>query len=247
MKTASEIKNYYDEFSKTVFLRDFQIINLRLQAIKELCDRFIPDGANVLEIGCGAGIISKHLQQRVSHLVAIDISEKAIEMAKLYAADAKSEFKILDITADISALNGFGKFDTILLPDVLEHIPKELQKNLFERIENLLTAQGLLLITFPSPEYQEYLKQNKPELLQAVDETLWLHEILAVTSLKPFYFTYVDAGEKNQYIHLVLRAMIEYSPVVPPISLTQRFIRKIRKTLWQFRNRTFLRKVKHVF
>ena len=79
-------------------------------------------------------------------------------------------------------------FDAILVPDVLEHIPKERQRALFERIENLLGPRGIVLITYPSPEYQEYLRRERPELLQVVDETLRLSEILAITSLRPRVF-----------------------------------------------------------
>jgi trans-aconitate 2-methyltransferase len=247
MKTAGEIKEYYDEFSKSTFLRDFRRINLRQQAIRKLCDRFIAPGACVLEIGCGAGIISKHLEKRVSHLVGIDISETAIKMAKLYVTGGKCEFRVLDITGDANDLNPYGKFDAILMPDVLEHIPKARQRALFARIENLLGPRGVVLITYPSPEYQEYLRRHKPELLQVVDETLQLSEILAITSLRPGSFSYVDAGEKNQYIHLVLTSAMDYSPESPPINFAGRVIRKARKTLWRFRNGAFLRKVKNVF
>ena len=95
MKTAGEIKEYYDEFAKSTFLRDFRVLNPRHRAIRKLCDRFIAPGARVLEIGCGAGIISKHLEARVSSLVGVDISETAIRMAKLYVSGGKSEFRVL--------------------------------------------------------------------------------------------------------------------------------------------------------
>ncbi|MFA4948346.1 MAG: class I SAM-dependent methyltransferase [Candidatus Krumholzibacteriia bacterium] len=247
MKTAGEIKEYYDEFAKSTFLRDFRILNPRLRAIGKLCDRFIAPGARVLEIGCGAGIISKHLETRVSRLVGIDISETAIRMAKLHVTGDRCEFRVLDVTGDASDLNRYEKFDAILMPDVLEHIPKARQRDLFSRIENLLGPRGVVLITYPSPEYQEYLRRHRPELLQVVDETLRLSEILAITSLRPGYFAYVDAGEKNQYVHLVLKLATDYSPESPPIGFSGRVVRRARKILWRLRNEAFLRKVKNVF
>jgi len=247
MKEASEIKNYYNEFSKTIFLRDFRIVNARLEAIKKLCDRFVPHGAKVLEIGCGAGIISKHLQKKVAFLLGLDISETAIKMAQLYVADPNCEFKVYDVTADAAELNRYGKFDVILLADVLEHIPLSKQNELFNKLENLLGPAGIVLITCPSAEYQEYLKQNKPELLQVVDETLRLPEILEKTALQPCYFSYVDAGEKNQYLHLILKMAIDYSPTPRPTSLVHKIRHKIKKVFWQWQNRAFLRKVENVF
>jgi hypothetical protein len=131
------------------------------------------------------------------------------------------------------------------MPDVLEHIPKARQRDLFARIENLLGPRGVVLITYPSPEYQEYLRRDRPELLQVVDETLRFSEILAITSLRPAYFSYVDAGEKNQYVHLVLAAAADYSPETPPIGCAGRAVRRARKILWRLRNEAFLRKVKN--
>lgn len=246
MKTAGEIKEYYDEFAKSTFLGDFRVLNPRLRAIGKLCDRFVAPGAHVLEIGCGAGIMSKHLEPRVSRLVGVDISETAIRMAKLYVPGGKCEFKVLDVTGDASDLSRYGAFDAILMPDVLEHIPTARQRDLFARLESLLGPRGVVLLTYPSPEYQEYLRRDRPELLQVVDETLRLSEILAITSLRPAYFTYVDAGERNQYVHLVLASAADYSPESPPINCAGRAIRRARKTLWRFRNEAFLRKVKNV-
>jgi len=244
MKTGAEIKEYYDEFSKSTFLRDFRIVNLRQRAIMKLCDRFIAPGARVLEIGCGAGIVSKHLEKRVSRLVGIDISETAVKMARLYVTGDKCEFRALDVTGDAGDLDRYEKFDAILVPDVLEHIPKERQRALFARIEEHLEPRGIVLITYTSPEYQEYLRRERPELLQVVDETLRLSEILAITSLQPRYFAYVDAGERNQYVHLALAPAMEYSPESPPVGFGGKVVRKARKTLWRLRNEAFLRTVK---
>ena len=66
MVIETETKSFYDEFSKNVLMNDFRSINLRHEAIKNLCKQFIPKGAKVLEIGCGVGIISKYLQKFVS-------------------------------------------------------------------------------------------------------------------------------------------------------------------------------------
>jgi len=246
MKTGAEIKRYYDEFSKSTLLGDFRSVNLRQQAIKRLCDRFIAPGASVLEIGCGAGIVSKHIAKRASRLVGIDISETAVAMARLYATGGNCEFRALDITGEAVDTTSLGTFDAILMPDVIEHIPVARRRGLFARIESLLGPRGLVLLTYPSPEYQEYLRREKPENLQVVDETVELSGILAETSLRPVYFSYIDAGERNQYVHLALRPAAEYSPERPPVGPAARIARPARKTLWRLRNAAFLRKVRNV-
>lgn len=244
MGLSNNIKTFYETFSRDVLLKDFYNLNLRQQAIIDLCSRFIPNGASILEIGCGVGIISRHLQRRASQVVSVDIGETNIKIAKMYTKSPKVEFKIMDITEDISNLAQYGSFEAILLADVIEHIPKEKRSALFKNIERLLAVNGLVLLTFPSPQYQEYIKLHNPESIQIVDEKIWLSDIIAVTSLSPLYFSYCDAWGKNQYIHLVLSPRIDYS--TEKISnVLEKIIYKIRNVLWRCSNAFFLRKVKN--
>ncbi len=246
MVNSSDIESYYDEFSKKVLLKDFSSLNLRQEAIKHLCDRFIPNNAKVLEVGCGAGIISKHIQKRASHVVALDISDVNIKAAKAYAGSPKCDFKRVDITGDMTELKPYGKFEVIILPDVIEHIPRQEHSHLFSIIEKLLSINGLVLVTFPSPEYQEHNKKYAPSILQVVDETLTISDVLASTSLKPLYFSYLDVWGKNQYIHLVLAPEIDYKPMVLKLSVPRKIAYKIKNMLWHYSNMMYLRRIKDV-
>jgi SAM-dependent methyltransferase len=105
-------------------------------------------GGRVLEIGCGsAGVLMAFLERGCTG-VGIDISEQNIEFAKKKLAGrtdavllAKDIYEI-DIDADLN-----GKFDIIVLKDVIEHIPN--QERLIARLKNMLRPNGLIFFGFP--------------------------------------------------------------------------------------------------
>lgn len=70
---------------------------------------------SILDVGCGDGIVSKHLAGRCSYK-GIDISDACI-----YEKNQDSNCIVYASPADIPALIEDGSWDTILLLDVLEH------------------------------------------------------------------------------------------------------------------------------
>ncbi|MDR0686371.1 MAG: class I SAM-dependent methyltransferase, partial [Dysgonamonadaceae bacterium] len=103
----------------------------------------------VLEIGCGsAGVLSAFLERGCSGGAGVDISEHNIAVAKKKLAGrkdvillAKDIYKI-DVETDLD-----GKFDIIVLKDVIEHIPN--QEQLISQLKSLLRPNGKIFVGFP--------------------------------------------------------------------------------------------------
>jgi SAM-dependent methyltransferase len=247
MGPSRDTRDFYNAFAGEVLLEDFQRLNLRQDAVRELCREFVPRGARVLEIGCGVGINAKFLQTIASRVVGIDISDRNIDVAREYASAPNTEFKVLDVLHAAEDLAALGPFDVIVLPDVIEHVPLELHGRLFAALERILAERGRVLLTYPSPEYQEYLKKNDPKALQLVDETIELGDILGKTSLRPCYFRYKHVWHMNQYVHLVLTSDRSFTgeDVVP--TRTGRLRYRVRKRIWRYRNRAFLKGMRRRF
>lgn len=96
-----------------------------------------------LDVACGSGYVSKHLAQKGWHGKAIDYSKEAIILAK----DNLRGYKTVSIEQK-DAEKEKGKYKTILMFDLLEHI-KDDQKFL-KRIFRLLLPNGHLIIAGPS-------------------------------------------------------------------------------------------------
>jgi 2-polyprenyl-3-methyl-5-hydroxy-6-metoxy-1,4-benzoquinol methylase len=103
--------------------------------------------SEVLEIGCHTGAFSRYLMAQGHSVVGLDYDESAVGVAR----DAGVDARCLDITEPraMSALD--GRFDAILLMDVLEHLPKP--EGVLSRIRTLLKPQAQVLITGPNVAY----------------------------------------------------------------------------------------------
>ena len=219
-------------------------MNLRQDAIRDMIKRRVPRGANALEIGCGVGIITKALQRRAAHVVSIDISGENVEIARLYAAAGNTEFLVVDILEGAEALDRFGKFDVVLLADVVEHIPIPRYGDLFAAIEPRLAPTGVVLLSYPAPEHQAYLREHQPDIMQVVDERVEVDNLLCATKLHLHAFQYVNIWRRNDYVHAAFVADRSFSPDLIPLSPAGWLLNRLRKYRWRFRNQMFLRKLK---
>ena len=103
---------------------------LRLSWIKgEICRRFGRDpkapaalsGLRVLDVGCGAGLVTEPLARMGAAVVGIDPGEEAIAAAKLHAAEAGLAVDYRATTAEELAAAG-ERFDVVLTLEVVEHV-----------------------------------------------------------------------------------------------------------------------------
>lgn len=240
---SSEVREFYDRFSQDVLLEDFRRLNLRQQAVKDLCSEFVPKGARVLEVGCGVGINTKRLVKTASRVVAVDISDRNIEIARRYVRSGACEFKVLDVLEEGDELVSLGPFDVVVLPDVIEHIPKDGYPALFAVIERILAVPGWVLITYPSPEYQRYLKDNEPSALQIVDEVVALDEFLGHTTLELVLFRYMHIWHRHQYVHVVLASDRSFGAEELARTPAERMKYRLKKRWWRLRHLKFVREI----
>ena len=102
-----------------------------LHAINQERCRFIRqklslDGHNVLDVGCGGGILSESLAKEGARVTAIDASTEAISAARRHLSLAGGEVHVDYMNIDAESLLSSGKenaFDVIVCMEVLEHVP----------------------------------------------------------------------------------------------------------------------------
>lgn len=241
--SIAETKEFYDEFSQSVMLKYFRQVNSRLEGVKKLCDKNIQDGAKILEVGCGVGILTKHLQKRANQIVSVDISETGLMIARDYAHHSNTDFYLLNVLENSEPVEKYGLFDAVVVADVIEHIPKEQHPEFFKLLGGLLSTSGVLILTFPSSQHQMYLTEREPEKLQIIDEIVSVGEILEATNLWPFAINYYDADGENKYIHMVLRARINYSS--NKLTDFQKLVRRVQNVFWAVQNRGFVKNIQN--
>lgn len=147
---------------------------------------------SILEVGCGIGTVTSLLSKfaRNGFVLGVDISAKSIEFAKKrWEKYDNVQFKVLDVTEELPKEKNF---DTIILPDVIEHIPIEQHGKLFRNLANLLAKDGKILINIPNPFFLEWCHQNRPDLLQVIDQPIYLSTLLSKISKTDLYIHYLE-------------------------------------------------------
>lgn len=80
-------------------------------------------GANVIDIGCGGGILAESLKQEAASVTAVDMSEEALAVAKLHAIESALEIHYKQATAEEVAKETPAQFDVVTCMEMLEHVP----------------------------------------------------------------------------------------------------------------------------
>jgi 2-polyprenyl-6-hydroxyphenyl methylase / 3-demethylubiquinone-9 3-methyltransferase len=81
-------------------------------------------GLKVLDVGCGGGILSDAMARAGASVTGIDMSAKALGVARLHALEASTEgVEYREITAEAIAAEMPGAFDVVTCMEMLEHVP----------------------------------------------------------------------------------------------------------------------------
>lgn len=98
-----------------------QINPLRLNWIDGLVSL---SGKNVLDVGCGGGILSDSMARKGAMVTGVDLSVKALRVAQLHALEAEtSNVTYREASAEAIALELPGSFDVVTCMEMLEHVP----------------------------------------------------------------------------------------------------------------------------
>lgn len=212
MNTPSdEVENFYDEFLEKRMIQYRLHGNLRLKMAFDFIRPFVCDDSRVLDLGCGIGIVTEKIASRAvsGKVYGCDISRRNIWYAQKTIKKKNLAFLHLDLIEEFDrlAVETGGNFDLITLIDVFEHIPKEGHARLLGLLTSLLKPEGFILMTFPSPGYQQYLRDRNPEELQIIDEDIdedVIKNAAQDTGLKIMYYGLKNVWMTNQYIHCAL-------------------------------------------
>ena len=109
---------------------------------------------NILDIGCGGGLISEPMARLGAKVTGIDASEKNIKIAKLHAN--KSKLNIRYLTKSPEQLNEFEKFDIILNLEIIEHV--EDVSLYIDSCYKLLKKNGIMFTATLNRTFTSYIK-----------------------------------------------------------------------------------------
>jgi len=109
---------------------------IRFDAIANLCS------GKVLDIACGTGDLADFYK---GDYTGLDISNIGLDLAKKMRRSS-AKFLVKDATA--KTLDVYGKFDTIVIAEFLEHLPDD--KNLFANLKLLSNENSKWIVSVPN-------------------------------------------------------------------------------------------------
>jgi predicted TPR repeat methyltransferase len=125
-----------------------QVESPALEWLRDL-DAQLPDGSNVLELGCGRGVPGTRELARRHRVTGVDISAVQIELARHHVPEASF------VHADAAELDVAAASLDAVVALYFGHVPVDEQRDLISRIAVWLDDGGLLLTTFGAGEAGE--------------------------------------------------------------------------------------------
>ena len=157
-KFSNIAKEWWNPDGKFKPLHNFNPIRIKYikdNIIKDFNIKFLDKpfkGINILDIGCGGGLLSEPMCRLGANVVGIDASTKNIEVARFHAK--KNNLKIDYKVASPEKLKTKQKFDVILNMEIVEHVE---DINFFiKESSNLLRKNGIMFIATLNKTLKSY-------------------------------------------------------------------------------------------
>jgi 2-polyprenyl-6-hydroxyphenyl methylase/3-demethylubiquinone-9 3-methyltransferase len=129
-----------------------QINPLRLNWINE---RHPLKDKNVIDIGCGGGILTESMAKLGAHVTGIDMSQGAINVANLHQIESGVQVEYLLRTAEKIAAERPANYDVVTCMEMLEHVPNP--SAIIQACANLVKPNGDIFISTINRNLKAYL------------------------------------------------------------------------------------------
>ncbi len=150
----------------------FSILRPKLLSVMDL---LLPDEGRILDVGCGFGLFAAYFGQ--THpgrsIVGVDPDARRIAIAERVARQLRLPNHRF-IATDVRTASLDGPFDAVYVLDVMHHIPAEAQRGVLERLYDLLSPGGVLLMKdiTTEPHYQLLFTEALDRLMVGMREPL---------------------------------------------------------------------------
>ena len=123
---------------------------------------------DVLEIGCSIGVLTQLLAQKSSRLLATDISDKALDMAKKRCRNLNNvSFRKLNFQNELPE----NQFDLIMVSEVAYYLSSHDWEITLQNLYGRLKVEGTIVLVHWLPEVHDY-PQTGDEVHQSFEKLM---------------------------------------------------------------------------
>ncbi|MCL1037936.1 bifunctional 2-polyprenyl-6-hydroxyphenol methylase/3-demethylubiquinol 3-O-methyltransferase UbiG [Shewanella corallii] len=148
-------------------------------------------GKQVLDVGCGGGILSESMARIGANVTGLDMGEEPLEVARLHALEAGVNINYIKNTAESHRDEHKQQYDVVTCMEMLEHVPdpqsviqaccdmvkpggwvffSTINRNLRSYVETILGAEYLLkMLPIGTHDHAKFIRPS--ELMALVDNT----------------------------------------------------------------------------
>ncbi|MBK2125494.1 bifunctional 2-polyprenyl-6-hydroxyphenol methylase/3-demethylubiquinol 3-O-methyltransferase UbiG [Fangia hongkongensis] len=174
-------------------------------------------GLQILDVGCGGGILSEALAKKGAKVTGIDMAKASLKVAKLHLLESDLEVDYRCITAEALADISPESFDVVSSMEMLEHVPEPksvikacselvkeggwvffstLNRNLKSYLLSVVMAEHVLkLIPKGTHEYEKFIKPS--ELIRSAKEYGLFPKIMKGIHYNPLTKTFSMGGNAD--------------------------------------------------
>jgi 2-polyprenyl-6-hydroxyphenyl methylase/3-demethylubiquinone-9 3-methyltransferase len=150
-KFSNLAHRWWDKQGEMKALHDINPLRMAfiLENVTSLCDK------NVLDVGCGAGVLTESLAQNGGKATGIDLAEDSINVAKLHTLESNLTIDYQVVSVENFADKNPEKFDIITCMEMLEHVPDP--SSIITSCVKLLKPGGYLFLSTLNRNLKSYL------------------------------------------------------------------------------------------
>ncbi|REL35331.1 bifunctional 2-polyprenyl-6-hydroxyphenol methylase/3-demethylubiquinol 3-O-methyltransferase UbiG [Thalassotalea euphylliae] len=109
----------------------------------------------VLDVGCGGGILSESLAKLGAKVTGIDLGEEPLNVAKLHALESGVDVNYEKIPAEQKALQCPEHFDVVTCMEMLEHVPDP--ASIIQACTDMVKPNGYVFFSTLNKTVKSYL------------------------------------------------------------------------------------------
>ncbi|HEY3178888.1 MAG TPA: bifunctional 2-polyprenyl-6-hydroxyphenol methylase/3-demethylubiquinol 3-O-methyltransferase UbiG [Casimicrobiaceae bacterium] len=109
----------------------------------------------IVDIGCGGGILSEAMAAKGANVTGIDLSEKALGVARLHKLESGADLAYRLVAAETLAAESPNAYDVVTCMEMLEHVPAP--ASIIAAAGTLVKPGGVVVISTLNRNPKSYL------------------------------------------------------------------------------------------